>query len=388
MAQWFATSLGFAFGALAVCGCGYYVLCLWSVRAFRRECPAREVAAFTPPVSILKPLRGADPHMLECFQSHCRQDYPEYEIIFGVSESDDPAIALVQELKREFPERRIELVHCSERLGTNLKVSNLVQMLPHARFDHLVVNDSDIRVGQEYLRNIMAPFSDASTGMVTTPYRGVPGATFGSKLEALGISTDFIPGVLAARVVDGGIHFGLGSTLAIKRASLDAIGGFEPLLDYLADDFELGKRIADAGYKVVLSHEVVDTYLPDYRFGEYWKHQQRWMRSIRDSRGAGYAGLIFTFGLPFALAALLVSGGAAWSWAVAGCALLLRFCAAYSVAVQYLRDSKIVSYFWMIPLRDVLVVTLWITGYFKNSVTWRGDEFTLKDGKLARQAEP
>jgi ceramide glucosyltransferase len=332
----------------------------------------------------LKPLRGADREMYEAFRSHCFQDYPEYEIIFGVSLADDPAIELVHRLQQEFPERRIELVFCREKLGANIKVSNLAQMLPLARYDHLLINDSDIRLAPDHLRRVMSSLADAKTGMATTLYRGAAAHALGSRLEALGISTDFAAGVLSARVVDGGIHFGLGSTLAVKRQALDAIGGFEPLLDYLADDYELGNRIGKAGYEVALADDIVDTLLPEYRFGDYWNHQLRWMRSIRSSRGWGYLGLLLTFGLPFALLAVVVARGEPWSLAVLGATAFMRFAMAYVMAGPIMRDHNILRQFWLIPLRDVLALAIWANGYYGNSVVWRGDEFSLKKGKLAR----
>lgn len=272
-------------GALA--GCGYYLLCLWSARSFMRDSrKARPAAAaWAPPISILKPLRGTDPDIYESFRSHCVQDYPEYEIIFGVSDPDDPAIEVVERLKAEFPHRSIRLMVCPKVLGTNLKVSNLVQMLPLARYDYLIVNDSDIRVDPDYLRRIACEFADPHVGMVTCLYRGIAGKTIGSKIEAIGISTDFSAGVLAARQIEG-IRFALGSTLAFPRKSLDAIGGFEPLVDYLADDFELGARIARAGLEVRLSDVVVDHHLPDYSLRGFLQHQLRG-RAAFATRAAG-----------------------------------------------------------------------------------------------------
>jgi len=387
MTQALLNLVQFVTGLLAACGCGYYVLCLWSANSFRRYWRARaraESYRFTPPVSILKPLRGADRHMLECFRSHCRQDYPEYEIIFGVSETDDPAIELVSQIKSEFPERRIELVYCAEKLGTNTKVSNLVQMLQRARYDHLVVNDSDILVESGYLRRIVAPLASTKVGLVTTLYRGADGSTTASTLEALGIETDFAAGVLAARQLEGGIHFALGSTMAFTRGAANRIGGLESLLDYLADDYELGKRISGAGYEIVLSDVVVDTFVPDYDLTGFWQHQLRWMRSVRDSRGRGYAGLLFTFGLPFAMLAVCAAPGAAWSWALLAGAAILRIAVAWVIAVRIMNDKRIVGAFWLVPLRDVMALAIWIAGYFSNTIVWRGDEFLLKDGKLVK----
>jgi ceramide glucosyltransferase len=368
-------------GLLALCGMGYYVLCLWSVRSFMRESRRKKPADFTPPVSILKPLRGTDPGMYEAFRSHCLQNYPEFEIIFGVADPHDPAAALVQRLKREFPERRIELVITPLSLGTNLKVSNLVQMLPHARHEYLLVNDSDIRVGPDYLRRVLSPFSDPNVGMVTSLYRGVAGSSFGARLEALGISTDFAAGVLVARKLEG-IRFALGSTLAFPRRSLDAIGGFEPLLDYLADDFELGNRIAKAGCEVVLSDVVVDTHIHDYDFAGYWSHQLRWARSTRDARKLGYLGIALTFGLPWALLACLLAKGAAWSLVLLVFVLAMRLAMAFGVGKWFIDDPEIPCGLHLLPLRDILALVIWACSYAGHTVAWRGDQFILQNGKL------
>lgn len=373
--------LPLATGMLSACGIGYYILCLWSARNFLRDWKRARRREHTPPVSILKPLRGADPGMYEAFRSHCLQDYPEYELIFGVAEADDPAVALVERLRQEFPERRIELVLCPQVLGTNLKVSNLVQMLPHARYDYLLVNDSDIRVSSDYLRGILSPFADSKVGMVTSPYRGTPGGTLGSKLEALGISTDFIAGVLAARQLEG-VHFALGSTLAFPRRSLDLIGGFEPLLDYLADDFELGNRISAAGFEVVISNVSVDTHLADYDLSGYWAHQLRWARSARDSRKRAYLGVVITFGLPWAMLTLALSHAAPWALALFGVVLAVRLAMALVVGRGVLKDPSLLRDLWLLPLRDVLALAVWVGCYAGHSIAWRGNLFLLKDGKL------
>jgi ceramide glucosyltransferase len=214
---------------LAFAGCGYSLLVLWSGRAFVRA-TRQPPPDFHPPVSILKPVKGLDPEMYESFASHCRQDYPgEYEIVFAAHSADDPAVEAIERLQREFPERNIRLVLCPETLGANGKVSSLVQALPHAKFDHIVISDSDILVSPRYLRRIMAGFvpskPEKRVGMVTALYRGKAYRTLPSRMEALGIATDFAPNVLTARLLEGGIHFGLGSTLAITREALDAIEG-------------------------------------------------------------------------------------------------------------------------------------------------------------------
>lgn len=360
----------------------YYCLCLWSAAAFLRgrRYPPQEFSQ--PPVSILKPLKGTDPEMYESFRSHCLQDYGDYEIVFGVSDAADPAIALVEKLKEEFPQRSIQLVVCAERLGTNVKVSNLAQMLTHAKHEHLIVNDSDIRVSPEYLRSVMAPLV-AGSGMVTCLYRAIASPTLGSRLEAAGINTEFIAGVLAARQLEG-ISFGLGSTLAFRCRELQAIGGFETLLDYLADDYELGHRIAASGKRVELSATVVETFLPAYSFSEFVHHQLRWARTVRDSRKGGYFGLVLTFGLPWALAALVFSGAASWAWLLLAITACMRLLVAYMVESKVLGDCQPARTFWLIPFRDLMAVGVWLASFAGHTIVWRGDQFLLKDGKLAR----
>jgi ceramide glucosyltransferase len=367
----------------AVAGTGYYLLCLSSARNFLRDSRRNQTKAapWTPPVSILKPLRGTDPDIYESFRSHCLQQYPEYELIFGVSDHDDPAVELVEHLKAEFPERKIRLMVCPKVLGTNLKVSNLVQMLPLARYDYLIVNDSDIRVDPDYLRRIMREFADPRVGMVTCLYRGIAGKTLGSWLEAIGISTDFSAGVLAARQVEG-IRFALGSTLAFPRKSLEAIGGFEPLVDYLADDFELGARIAKSGFEVRLSDVVVDHHLPDYSLRGFLQHQLRWARSTRDARRWGYTGVVLTFGLPWAMLAVLLSRGKAWSWGLLAATAVLRFAMAVTVGTSVLHDPDVPRLMPLLPLRDVVAMMVWIASFAGHTVAWRGDEFILEKGKL------
>ena len=375
----------------AIAGAGYYLASLWSAWSYLQDAQSRSrehaaLSANLPPISILKPLKGIDPEIYESFRSHCDQDYPgEYEIIFGVSEANDPAVEIVKRLQQEFPQRQIQLVVCSERLGVNVKVSNLVQMLRVARYDCLIVNDSDIRVDSDYLRRVVSPLSDPDVGMVTCLYRGVASATFGSCLESLGISTDFAAGVLVARFVEGGIHFGLGSTLVFWRHGLQAIGGFESLVDYLADDYELGKRISDSGRRIVLSELVVATFLPPYTVKQFLQHQLRWARSIRDSRRGGYLGLALTFGLPWAILAALANYKQIWLWGLLAAVIVLRFAVALVVGLKILRDRQVLSWLFMLPLRDFVAVLVWVASFGGNTIDWRGDTFTLRNGKLIQR---
>lgn len=372
---------GLLAAGLAICGMGFYLLCLRSASRFQREGHSPRPAA-TPPVTILKPLRGVDPQMYESFRSHCVQDYPEYEIIFGVSEADDPAVEAVEQLMREFPQCKIRLHVCPEVLGNNRKTSNLVQMLAFARYDHILINDSDIFITPDYLRRVMGPFARPEVGMVTCPYRGIAANTIGSKLESIGISTDFIAGVLAAREIEGGIHFALGSTLAMSRPALEAIGGLRPLVDYLADDFELGYRIAQAGYEVVLADIVVETHLPAYSFRGFFEHQMRWARSTRDSRRMGYIGLLLTFGLPWAIFAVLFAPFSWWSWTTLAAAAALRAAVAIQVGIGVVHDRAVWKNLWLLPLRDLVAFWVWFASFADHTVHWRGEVFILEKGKI------
>jgi ceramide glucosyltransferase len=340
-----------------------------------------------PAVSILKPFKGVDPEIGQSFCSHCEQEYPEFQLIFGVSDPGDPAIEVVRKLQAKYPNLPIELIVCDRVLGANIKVSNLAQMLPAARHELLLVNDSDIRVPPDYLRKVIAPLADASVGLVTCLYGGVASPTarptLGSRLEALGISTDFVPGVLSARFLERGLHFGLGSTLAFRRADLEAIGGFEALLDYLADDYELGRRIASTGKTVELSAATVKTFLPAYTLRQFFRHQLRWSRTIRDARRRGYAGLLFTFGLPWALATLLAARGAAWAWALLAMTFAVRLAVGFVAAEIVLHDRQALRNIVLLPLRDLIAPFVWAASFMGNRVHWRGDVFDLKDGRLA-----
>jgi ceramide glucosyltransferase len=382
-----ATLAQFVTAAVALAGIGYYLACLWSARAFLQSTSKN---VHTPghllPVSILKPLKGEDPEIYESFRSHCLQDYPEYELIFGVSDPADPAIHAVEQLRREFPHHAIQLIVCQQQLGANTKISNLAQMLKTARYDCLAVSDSDIRVAPDYLRQVTAPLAKEQVGVVTCLYRGVAGKTLGSRLESLGISTDFMTGVLVARSLEGGVRFALGSTMAFRRGDLAAIGGFESLVDYLADDYELGKRIAALGREVVVSEVIVDTFLPAYTLPQFIEHQLRWARGVRDARPGGYLGLLFTFGWQWALLAVLGFRGALWSWALLFSAVVLRFLVAWTVGWSVLKDNQVRRFLAFVPLRDLAAVLIWIASFASNTVTWRGDRFQLEDGKLTRIA--
>lgn len=374
--------LAYFCGAMALGALAFQGLCLLGAWDFRRQ---KQPSSGPPlPVSILKPLKGADPQMYESFRSHCVQQYPQYEILFGVNEAGDPAAAYVERLKQEFPHIPIRLIVCDEVVGANRKVSNVARLLREARHEHVLINDSDIRVPQDYLARVMPWFGDPNVGMVTCMYRAVAGRTLWSKCEALGITMDFMPPVLGARFLEGRVYFGLGSTLAVSETAVAAIGGLEQIVDHLADDYELGTRIADAGKKVVLSEVIVETFVHDYSFREFWDHQLRWARTVRSSRPGGYFGMIVTFGIAWSLLAVLGSGGAWWSWALLGANAAARLLVTKAVAEGILGDKSPWRRIWLMPLREALAPLIWAGGLFGDRIVWRGETFRLRQGKLLR----
>jgi ceramide glucosyltransferase len=365
-----------------VASIGYCLLCTWAgIRFVQRRKRAALAPTELPPVSILKPLKGADPEMYEALRSHCLQDYREYEILFGVFNLQDQGARAVEQLVREFPDRKIRLVVCDQRLGANGKVSTLAQLAQLASHEFLLVNDSDIRVQNDYLRTVIVELTAPKVGLVTCLYRGVPGSSIASKLEALGINTDFMAGVLAAQLIERGLHFGLGSTLAFRRSSLAKIGGFEAIADYLADDYELGRRISHAGEGIVLSHSVVQTHLPAYDFEGFWGHQLRWARTIRASRPSGYAGLLLTFTLPWSVAAFLLHPVSWTGWLLAG-AMSARTAMAIVSASLVLEERGAWRKLCLLPVRDFVAVAVWLGGLFGKKIVWRGEVFELQGGKL------
>jgi len=402
MPQTLARAVEIATTALAVAGLGYFLASLVAAWVFLAERGAARVA-FSPGVSILKSLKGLDPGMMDAFRSHCRQDYAgEYELLFGVGSRDDPAVAAVEQLKSEFPERTIRLVECPERLGTNGKVSTLVQVARLAQHDFLLINDSDITVGPHYLERVMGRFAPAhgspdakaaplqdlvapcQVGLVTTLYRGRAHGTISSRLEALAIATEFAPGVLLSKLLEGGLHYGLGSTLAVQREALERSGGLLPLADSLADDYELGARVSKAGYRVELSGEVVETAVPGYDWRGFSDHQLRWLRTVREARPAGYAGLVFTHGLSWALLNVLASGVSPVSLWLLGLSFFLRMAQAMTVGAGVLGDHQMLENLWLLPFRDAIAMGLWVAGFAGDTVMWRGERFALKNGKMVK----
>ncbi len=327
--------------------------------------------------------------MLDALRSHCTQDYPaDVELLVAVRSLGDPAVPGIQALAAEFPSMRIEVFETPLVLGANGKVSNLAQLLPHARYAHVLISDADIAAGPRYLRRVTAPFLHPKVGLVTAGYRGrthPPGRpTLSSRLEALGIATDFFPGVLAARYTGRGLRFGLGSTLLVTRQALAAAGGLEALVNVLADDHDLGHRVAEAGFGVVLSPEVVSTAVPAYGFGGFWAHQTRWARTVRGVRPWSYAGLIFTQPVPWAVVFFCARGFGAFGALLLAVAGAARRAVAGLVGFGLLGDAQVLRDLALLPMRDCVQLALWVWSWAGDTVEWRGERFRVAGGKMER----
>lgn len=360
--------------ACAIVTSGYHLVALWAaLRQWRRP----HARATNPgAVSILKPVRGLDPGFYEAIRSHALQDYaPGFELLFGTTDPDDPAIAVIRRLQNEFPQLRIECFPVT-RQAPNGKVAALVEISRQARHPVWLVNDSDIAVEPNYLREVTAPLAQEEIGVVTCLYRARAGTWAGS-WEALGIAIDFASGVLVAPLV-GIREFGLGATLVFREHDLARIGGFEKLENYLADDYQLARHITQLGRRVELSRTVVETTLGEDTWWGVWKHQVRWARTIRVSRGDGYWGLPVTHAGAWMLLCLVCGQPG-----IAAGIGLARWANAYATGVLVLR-SRVARFAWpLAPLWDFWAFVVWIAGAMFNTVEWRGQRLELRpDGTM------
>ncbi|MGC2890997.1 MAG: bacteriohopanetetrol glucosamine biosynthesis glycosyltransferase HpnI [Candidatus Acidiferrum sp.] len=370
---------------LAAAPLAYYVAATFAAwRFFRRE-RACKWKNYTPPVSLLKPVRGMDFASYENYSSFCRQDYPDYEILFAVNDAADPAVPLIHRLIAEFPARQIRLLVGADNLGANRKVNKLARLSREARHEILALTDGDVRVGPNYLREVVAPFGEESTGAVTSFYRGIAERNLGAELEAIGASSDFFAGVLMAEWTEG-IHFALGASIVTTKHWLSKIGGFESIAGMLADDYELGLRIAKAGGRVLLSREPVWTMYPAQTAKSFWDHQVRWARTVRLCRPLSYFGLIFTLGLPWAVGAALLAPAKWIAVAYLLAYLVLRHVMAWTVGVWGVGDEVLRHKLWLVPLRDAIYTAVWLVSFASNRITWGGEEFTLEKGQMSHAA--
>ena len=363
--------------AVALAAAAYQLVAL--VAALRHILVKEPRAHVFPPVSILKPIRGLDPHFYEAIRSHAVLDYPEYEVLFGVADPHDEAVPAIQRLIAEFPGRRIRLIHGTTP-AANLKVGVLAGLAREARYPVLVMNDSDIEVPLDYLRRLVAPLENPGIGIVTCLFRGEADHWPG-RFEAIGIATNFMPSALVAPLV-GVNEFGLGATLAFRAETLRAIGGFEALADYLADDYQLARHITRLGLRAFMAKVVIVTHLGDDTWRGLWQHQLRWARTIRLCRGGGYMGLPVTHTGLWALAAAL-----AGYWWLALTLVALRVLTGVLVGRGIVHSPIALKHFYLIPLWDIWAFGLWLAGLFGKEVVWRNRRLRLnKEGRIVGEA--
>ena len=360
---------------------GYYILAIVAARLFFSKRAVPLPGDFTPPVSILKPIYGLDRETYENYASFCRQDYPEFEILFCVSDDRDPAVPVIQKIIADFPGRPIRLLVGSEQLGASDKVNKLCRMVREARHETVIVSDSDVRVEPGFLSTIAGAFRDPEVGGITCLYRGLTDGSFAASLEAMGNSTDFAAGVLV-NWLGRKIDFMLGAIMATTKKNLAEIGGFEVLADYFCDDFELGNRIAREGHRIELSTLPVCIVYPRESLWEAFRHQLRWNLSIRYSRPAGHLGLIFTQGLPWTILSALLAPSVPIALAYIATYVVLRSEMARNVGVWGIQDRALRAKLALLPVRDAFAFLVWLASFFPQRIRWRGREFYVRNRRL------
>jgi len=361
----------------------YYIFALRCVVAFFSRKPSRP-SDWAPPVSILKPVKGLDEEAFENFVSFCRQDYPAYQVLFGVESKEDPAVPIIHRLIQAFPELDIQLIVVESVRAANQKVGVLAALTQRARHDLLIISDSDIRVSPNYLKEIVAPFQELKVGMVTCLYRAPGAKNLPAALESLTIHLDFFPAVLVAERLEG-LGFGLGATMAIRRNALSSIGGFEKLSDYLADDYLLGRLIHQAGYRLVLSTLIVDIVQQQLGMAGFLKHQLRWARTYKACRPKGYFASILTHGVFFSMTYLLISGFSPLGFLLVSVTLGIRLMIAALILSRYLKDPDWPAALLLLPIKEMMTTVIWAFAFLGNQVTWKEKTFRLeRNGRMIR----
>lgn len=357
----------------------YYCLAIYSglvyFRGLRKLPPADR--SFAPTVSILKPVRGLDHCAYENFASFCGLDYPDYEILFAVADADDPVIPIIEKLRKDYPKQAIRLIVGVEQLGITLKTNSLVRLAREARHELLVINDSDVRVEQDYLRDVVAPFADPKVGCVTAFFRGMTEGGLAADVDAVGVPTDSSASTLVAKTL-GSLDFALGWTMATTKARLAEIGGFESLVNHHSDDFALGNEIFKRGYRIELMRKPVWMVFPRETWGEFFKHELRWSILLKNLRPGGYAAMAMTFGLLWAMLVTLVAPSFSAALSYWGAYLALRLGVAWTIGVWGLQDPVVRTRIWLVPVRDALNLCVYFASFFSNTVRWRGIPYRVK----------
>lgn len=362
--------------ALASLAATYGMTAWIAVRTRMR--PHRSLRADTPPVTILKPLCGPEHELYENLRTFCDQNYPRFQLVFGVSDADDPAVAVVRRLQADYPHVDVQLAIDPRQHGSSPKVSNLINMLPLAAYAHLVIADSDIRVTRDYLRKVVAPLLDPEVGIVTCPYRGHPRRGFWSLMGSLFINDWFLPSVKVA-ALSGSRAFGFGATIAIRRDVLNSIGGFHAIVNQLADDYRLGELTRRRGLKTVLSECMVETCVSERTLGELIRHELRWLRTIRAVRPIGYTLSFITFSVPVAVLGTLLAAGAHPALVMLAVTVATRVMLHRAGRQRTSRGSLLL----LLPLRDLLGLVLWVWSFATRRVHWRDASFRVgRDGTV------
>ena len=371
---------------LAVAPLAYYLVGIVAAVRFFLGGRGRRTAEFAPPVSLLKPVHGVDFASRINFESFCWQNYPEYEIVFCVNDLEDPAVPLIRQAMRDFPESSIRILSNAPKIGSNQKVNNLVLLAQKAKHEIIVQSDGDVRVSPDYLKNVVAEFADPAVGVVSCFYRGIAENDFWAEVEAVGAASDFFAGALVANL-PGRVTFALGASVATTKTWLAKIGGYEALADLLADDYEIGNRVHKAGGKVLLSREPVWTMYPAQTMKGFWQHQVRWARTVRMVRPASFLGLVVTHGLPWCVLAAAIAPSLCVGAGYLGAYLVLRLMMAWVVGVWGVGDEVLREKLWLVPLRDAIHFVVWLAGFMSNRVTWGGVEFVIDGGKMREVEE-
>ena len=377
MMVWVYYSIVIVLSILTLGGATYYLLAIDSVRRLRRRSPMN-TASSLPPISLLKPLYGADPGLEINLESFFQQDYPSFEILFAVRNVADPAVAIVGKLQQKFSHILSQIIFTGDPPYANAKVFSMEKMAAYARHEILVITDSDASVAPDYLQDMANSFSDPEVGAVTNLYRGVAGSDLWSKLEALGMSTEFMAGVIVAERLEG-MHFTLGPSMAIRAETLNKIGGFARMADYLADDFVLGQWTVEAGQKVALSTHIINHHATAMGFMKSFNHRVRWNRSSRFSRPSGYIGQGFTYGFAWAILLFLIAPFW-WSALALLVIALIRFWLAYELGYKLMGDSQAIKQWFLIPLQDLLSAASWVGGFTGREIIWRNERYKLVSG--------
>ncbi len=364
------------------------LLLIASARFGRKRVPEIAADCF-PPVTLLKPLCGSEPNLRANIASFFDQEYPEFEIIFGARSADDPALAVVEELRKDYPFVPVKVVISGEPTAANAKICSLQKMYAGARYDYLIMSDSDVQVKPNYIREVVSELLEPEVGITTCLYRGATSGGLWSRLEALGMSVEMTSGVLVADLLEG-MQFALGPTMAIKRKVLDAIGGFGPLAVYCSDDYVLGQRVAQSGKRVVLSKHVIDHVVVNRSLAPSLLHQIRWMKSTRFSRPVGHAASVLSFAMPFGVLGLGAAMAVGWprlGIALLGIAILNRVLMALVAGWGVVGDEHALRLCWLYPVRDLMGFGFWVGSFFGNVITWRGQQYRLELDGLMVPAE-